>query len=241
MIKIIDLALIAIILICGWCGYKKGLIMGVGGIIAIILSLLAANLVAKSFSYELVPVMRPFASGYIEKTINDEEKGVLVTLGYDDSDYSLADLVEQSPERAGAIARETYRRFGIADDAADQMTEETITYSRENGKGLLYSIAEVLCQRASRVLCLTLAFLLILIVLTVLGNLPNIGFKIPNLDLLNDIGGAVLGVITGILFCILICWCLRYLGLVFGIGNLEKTWFASRLMSENPVFSLLGI
>ena len=56
MIKIIDFVLVAIILICGWCGYKKGLIMGIGGIIAIILSLLAANLLAKSFSYELVPV-----------------------------------------------------------------------------------------------------------------------------------------------------------------------------------------
>ena len=241
MIKIIDLILVAIILICGWCGYKKGLIMGIGGIIVIIVSLLAANLLAKSYSYELVPVMRPFASGYLETTVNNDENGVLVTLGYDDDEYSLADLVEQDPQRAGEIAKESFRRFGIADDAAEQMTEETLTYARENGKELLYSISEVLCQRASHVLCLTLAFLLILIILTVIGNLPNIGFKLPNLDLLNDIGGAVLGVITGILFCILICWCLRYLGLVFGIGNLDKTWFASRLMSENPVFKILGI
>ena len=241
MIKIIDLILVAIILICGWCGYKKGLIMGIGGIIVIIVSLLAANLLAKSYSYELVPVMRPFASGYLETTVNNDENGVLVTLGYDDDEYSLADLVEQDPQRAGEIAKESFRLFGIADDAAEQMTEETLTYARENGKELLYSISEVLCQRASHVLCLTLAFLLILIILTVIGNLPNIGFKLPNLDLLNDIGGAVLGVITGILFCILICWCLRYLGLVFGIGNLDKTWFASRLMSENPVFKILGI
>ncbi len=241
MIKIIDFVLLAIILICGWCGYKKGLIMGIGGIVAIILSLLAANLLALSFSYELVPVMRPFASGYLETTINNEEKGVLVTLGYDDDDYSLADLVEQDPQRAEKISMEAFRRFGIAEDAAEQMTEETLAYERENGKGLLYSLSEVLCQRASRVLCLSLAFLLILIILTVLGNLPNIGFKLPNLDLLNDIGGAVFGVITGILFCILICWCLRYLGLIFGIGNLEKTWFASRLMEGNPVFRFLGI
>ena len=235
-----DFVLLAIILICGWCGYKKGLIMGIGGILVIIVSLLAANLLAKSFSYELVPVMRPFASGYLETTVSNEEDGVLVTLGYDDEEYSLADIVEQDPQRAAEISREAFLRFGLAHDAADQMTEETLVYSEENGKELLYSLSEVLCQRASHVLCLTLAFLLILIVLTVLGNLPNIGFKLPNLDLLNDIGGAVLGVITGILFCILICWCLRYLGLFFGIGNLEKTWFASRLMEDNLVFRILG-
>lgn len=240
MIKIIDLVLIAIILICGWCGYKKGLIMGIGGIIVIVVSLLCANLLAQSFSYELVPVLRPFASGYMETTVTDPEDGVLVTLGFDSESYSLTDLIEQEPERAKEICREAYHRFGLAEDAAEQMSTEAMDYARENEKALLYSMSEILCQRASHVMCFSLAFLLILIVLTVIGNLPNIGFKLPNLDLLNDIGGAVLGVVTGILFCILICWCLRYLGLIFGIDTLDKTWLASKLMQNNHVVKIIG-
>lgn len=241
MIKIIDLILVAIVLICGWCGYKKGLIMGIGGIIVIIVSLLSANLVAESFSYELVPVVRPFASGYMETTITNEEDGVLVALGLEDENYSLTDLIKQEPARAKEIALESYRRLGLEAGAAEQLADEALVYAEENEKELLFAITEVLCQRVCHVLCLTLAFLLILIILTVLGNLPNIGFKLPNLDLVNDIGGAVLGVITGILFCILIAWGLRYLGLIFGVGNLENTWFASRLMSGNLVARILGI
>ena len=241
MTKLVDLALIVIILICGWCGYKKGLIMGIGGLIAIVISLVAANLLTVSFSYELVPVMRPFASGYLETVVNDEEKGVLTVLGVDRENYSLTDMIEKDPEQARAICAEAYRRFGIEEETAEKMTEEAFEFSIENDRDLLYSVSEVLCQRFSKAACLTLAFLLILIVLTVLGNLPNLGFKLPNLDILNDVGGAVLGVIKGVVFCILIAWCLRYLGLIFGADNLKNTWLASRLMSGNPVTKYFGI
>lgn len=241
MIKFVDFALIAIILICGWCGYKKGIIMGIGGIIVIIVSLLAANLLAESFSYELVPVVRPFASGYLETTVTNEETGVLVELGFDDENYSLADVLQAEKGRAREVCLETYRRFGFSEDVAESLTEEAMAYAEENEKDLLYSLTQVLCQRVCHILCLGLAFLLILIILTVIGNLPNIGFKLPNLDILNDIGGAVLGVITGILFCILIAWGLRYLGLIFKQENLAETWLASALMHNNLVVRLLGI
>ena len=241
MTRIIDLVLIAILLICGWCGYKKGLIMGIGGVLVIIVSVFAANLLSTSFSYELVPVMRPFASGYLESTVMDEEDGVLVTLNFDEESYSLTDLIEKRPDFAREVCREAYLRLGIAEDAAEQMTGEAIRYAQENNRDLLYSVSEILSQRVSRVMCLTLAFLLILIVLTVIGNLPNIGFRLPNMDILNDVGGAVLGVITGILFCILIAWCLRYLGLIFGAENLQKTFLASKLMRGNLIVKLLGI
>lgn len=240
MIKIIDLILIAIILICGWSGYKKGIIMGVGGILVILVSLFAANLVSNSFSYELVPVMRPFASGYLESTVTDEEEGVLVTMGYDADGYSLTDLVQEDPQLAKSICQEAYLRIGLAEDAASTLADEALDYAETNERDLLSSMAEVLCQRLAKVLCVTLAFLLILIILTVIGNLPNLSFKLPNLELVNDIGGAVLGVITGILFCILIAWCLRYLGLVFGVGKLDETWIASRLMSGNLFAKILG-
>lgn len=241
MIKIIDFILIAIVLICGWSGYKKGLIMGIGGILAILVSLFAANLLTNSFSYELVPVMRPFVSGYLENAVTDEEDGVLSAMGFDEDGYSLTDLVQQDPELARDICREAYLRFGLADDAAAQLADEALDYANVNERDLLSSMAEVLCQRVGQVLCLTLAFLLILILLTVLGNLPNLSFKLPNLDLVNDIGGAVLGVITGILFCILIAWCLRYLGLLFGVGKLDETWLVSKLMKGNLIAKILSV
>ena len=238
---IIDIVLIAIILFCGWCGYKKGLIMGVGGILVIIVSLLASNLLAKTFSYEIVPVMRPFVSGYMETTITEEENGVLTVLGYDDENYSLTDILEQEPELAKEIGLEAYRRFGLSTDVAEQLSEEAILHQQDSDRDMMYSLSEVFCQRASRVACLILAFLLILIALTVIGNITNLSFKLPNLDIVDDVGGACLGVVRGIVFCLLITWCLRYLGIVFGVGHLEETWLASKLMKANLFARILGI
>ena len=62
---IIDLIFIAILVVCGWSGYKKGIIMGIGGVLVIIISLYGGNLLSTTFSYEVIPALKPFASGYL--------------------------------------------------------------------------------------------------------------------------------------------------------------------------------
>ena len=49
MKAILDIIFIAIILACAWTGYKKRLIMGIGGILAIIISIYGANLLSNTF------------------------------------------------------------------------------------------------------------------------------------------------------------------------------------------------
>ena len=44
MKAVIDIVLIIIIALCTWNGYKRGLVGGVAGILAIIISLLGANI-----------------------------------------------------------------------------------------------------------------------------------------------------------------------------------------------------
>ena len=66
MKAIIDLVLLGILVICVWNGYKKGIIMGVGGILCIIIAIYGANLLANTFYHDLVPAMKPFANGFTE-------------------------------------------------------------------------------------------------------------------------------------------------------------------------------
>ena len=79
----IDLALLAILLLCGWNGYRKGFIMGIGGLLSVAVSLYAACLISGTFSYEVVPVVRPFASGFVERVISGdvtEQLGLILSL-----------------------------------------------------------------------------------------------------------------------------------------------------------------
>ena len=82
------------------------------------------------------------------------------------------------------------------------------------------------CNTASFVGGLTVAFLMILILLVAIGNIGNLSFRLPNLELLDEIGGAVLGFVKGFLYCVLLCWLLSFLGLIIGKDTLESTTLA---------------
>lgn len=240
MDTIIDLVLLAILIICGWTGYKKGIIMGVGGILVIIVSVYGANLLANTFSYEVLPVMRPFANGYIESRIDKEDEGILAQLGIEGTGFSISDMIEQDSTLPKRMSYLTFREFGFSETVAEKLSTEAVAYSVENDRGIVESITEVMCARISFVGCFILAFALIVIALTVVGNITNLSFKIPGADLVNDIGGAVLGIVTGIMFCFMIAWVLKYTGIIFDEEVLSGTWLASKFMERDLLAQYIG-
>lgn len=219
----IDLVLVAIILGCVWAGYKKGLIMGIGGMVVIIVSLYGAALLSATFSYEVVPALRPFVTGYMEKQMTGE---VLEDMGFKNSDRSVSDILADDPGLKAEFCTVCYESVGIYTDAAEQMAEEALSYAEENDAELDSAVGEVLSARLAYVGCIILGFLLILIILTAIGNIPNLTFKIPNMDKLNDIGGLAMGFIKGVTYCVLLCWALRFMGLIIGEETLRHTILA---------------
>ncbi len=220
MKTVIDLVLLAIIISCVWAGYKKGLVMGIGGMIAIIVSLYGACLVSTAFSYEVIPVIRPFISGYVEGQMRDN---VLEEMGISDTQLSVEDILAEDPALRHEFCVISYRSVGIYKNAAEQMASEAEEYSVAQAMSVEESIIEVLCARLTYVAGVVLLFMIFLIALVAIGNMPNLSFRIPNMDILNDAGGAVMGLITGITFCVLICWALRFLGLIIGKDTLSST------------------
>ena len=239
METIINLFLLCILIICAWSGYKKGLIMGVGGILAIIVSLYGANLLASTFSYDLIPVMRPFANGYMESRL-DADDGVMEKMGWSDTGYSLDDLLDKNPDSAEKFFSVCYRDLGIDGDVSDAMAGAAQDYMEETDADAMRSVVQVLCEKVSYVGCFLLAFLLIIIILTVIGNLPNLSFKIPNMDIFNDICGILLGVATGAAFCMIAVWFLRFAGIIIGRDTLSNGILSSFFMEKNLLVQYLG-
>lgn len=236
----INLILAGVILICAWSGFKKGIIMGIGGILAIIVSLYGANLLANTFSMDIIPAIRPFASGFMEGQIK-AENGVIERMGWDGTDLSVADLLARYPERQLEFCSNCYQVLGLDETTADNMASGTMENILEGGMSTVDAVVHTLCQKASYVACFILAFLLIIIILTVIGNLPNLSYKLPNLDALNDIGGSLLGVGTGILFCMVIVWSLKFTGKLIGGDTLSNAWLASIFLDHNLLTHYLGL
>lgn len=238
MRAVIDLVLLAIIIISIWAGYKKGLIMGIAALLAAIISLYGASLVSQAYSYEIVPVLRPFVSGYIQNRMENE---VLGNLGIEDTSLSVEDVLASDPSLRHDFCAACFSSIGIYEDAADQMATEAEEYAADNGETIQNSVVEVFCIRAAYVAGVALLFIVFIVALTAIGNIPNLSFRIPNMDTLNDAGGAVMGLVNGIVYCILLCWALRFLGLIIGRETLENTILAKFFISIDFITSGVGI
>ena len=241
MRAIIDLVLVGIVLLCIWGGFKKGILMGIGGILCILVAIYGGNLLANLFSYDVTPAMKPFVSGYVESLISRSDSRVVRQLGWEHREQSVEDLLRQNPEQREIFAAECYKAVGIDATAAGRMAADAAVYAQESGVGMTEAVTHILCNTISYVLCFLLTFLMILIVLTVIGNLPNLSYKIPNLDLFNDIGGAVLGLVTGLMFCVLLVWALKFMGMLIGSDTLSSCIFGGRLLRWDPLYHYLNI
>ena len=112
------------------------------------------------------------------------------------------------------------------------MATEAETYADEQGSTIEDAIVETLCARIAYIAGVVLLFLIFLITLMTIANIPNLSYRIPNADLLNDAGGAVMGLVNGMTYCVLLCWALRFLGLFIGLDTLGGT-LLGRLFSSS--------
>ena len=221
---IIDIVLITIIALCTWGGYKKGLIGSIAALLVIVLSLFCAKMLSAAYSGEVIPALRPFADGYLSATETRER--VLDRMGYGESDKSLDDILAEDPSLRYDYAYECMSEVGLYADRADETASRAVALAESKDENMTDAAVDVLCDVVTYEGGLVLAFLIILIFITAVGNLFNLSFRIPNMVNLDEIGGAVLGFAKGIIYCVLLCWLLSFFGLVIGKKTLDGTTLA---------------
>lgn len=221
MKMIIDVVLLVIIALCTWGGYRKGLIGGVAGILAIIIALFGGSLLSSTYAGEVIPALEPFVDGYVDSQQTRDD--ILETLGYGESDKSLDDILAEDPSLRYDYAYECMGAFGFSEKRAEELAEKSVRVADENGVGMTDAVVSVLCDTITYVGGLLIAFLLILIALIAIGNIGNLSFRLPNMENLDEIGGATLGFVKGFFYCVLICWLLSFLGLIIGKDTMAGT------------------
>ena len=242
---IINIVLIGIVVICAWLGFKKGIIMGIIGILVIILSLYGAQLLSDTFSYEVIPVMKPFVSGVMDTRIEDTALSVLGYEPDENGEYhvnqSLDDLIASMPEARKEICRWSYKDLGLYDAIADDMAQKAVDAMDQNeGTSIGTAISNTLCQSISWYGGFIIAFILIFTALTVIVNIPNLSFRIPYVGILNDLGGLAIGIYVGLLFASLFVWVLQFTGLVLPQDTLQQSSVATWFMEKNLLSTFIS-
>ena len=235
---IIDLILLAVVLLSAYNGYKKGLINEIGAVLCLLVSLYAAMVIANTVSFEVVSAVKPFAGGFIETVIFDD---VPQQLGYDVSEYSIGDIVANDHQKAFDVAKATFRCLGVYEPTAAELAQEVLDYQASNNMGLRLAIIDVTCNTVVFAAAVALFFMIILIFLTVLGNIPNISFRLPNMEEVDEIGGAIVGIMRGVFLGMLVVWVLKFMGLFIGEDTLSSTIIARLLEKIGIVSFFLGV
>ena len=222
---ILDLILLLIVALCIWNGYKSGLIGGIAGILAIIIALLAGSTLSSNYAYEAIPVLEPFVDGYIDS--QKTRDAVLAEMGYGSTDLSLEDVLETDSSLRYDYAFLCMQEVGFHEQRAEELAERAVHYSDQNETGMTDAVVQILCDAITYVMGLTLCFLLILILLVAVSSIGNLVFRLPDsLQLLDELGGALMGFVKGFIYCVLLCWLLSFLGLILGKETLDNTLLA---------------
>ena len=124
---------------------------------------------------------------------------------------------------ATAYAYESLLDLGLYSKRAESLANRAVVVAEETGVTMTKAIVSVLCDTITTVGTMVIAFLLILIFLVAVASIGNLSFRLPNLENVDEIGGAILGFGKGFLYCILLCWVLSFLGIIIGKDTMAHT------------------
>ena len=238
MMSTVLYVIFALILITAtWGGYKRGLVLSAANLAAIAVALYLACLLSSAFSGEIVSGLVPFAEGYLDHQI---EETVIPEMKLDAS-YSVKDTLEMHPDLVDGFGVSTYRAAGIAKGPAQQMSREAQEYAAAQLTDIPTALTYVFCQRMAYVAGTAIAFILVLVLLLAIGNLPNLTFRIPNHPRLDDVGGALMGLLNGVAYCVLLCWVLQFAGALIGRETLDNNVLAQIFMKIDILTLGVGI
>lgn len=224
---ILDLVLLLIILLCGWRGFRNGFISGILAVCAVLFSFYAANLVAQSYSGEFTKMLEPFVSGITDSTVDDCSRELTA--------HGTAQLTEHE------LVYEALGKLGVMKSARELISEAYTYQYVDSTADLCDRLVEQLCGLVAYVLTYLIAFVLLIILFAVIGNLFNLAFKLPGLEVINGSLGAVFGLAKGIMYAFAIAWVLRFTGLLVSEETVDTTVLLSLLMEKCPLATYLGI
>lgn len=223
---IVDIVLLLIILLCAWRGFRTGLISGILAVCAVLFSFYAADILADTYSGEFTKMLEPFVSGLVDSASVSAED-YFTEKGKEPGVYEMTEKVLDS--------------MGIMKSAKENIAKEIAEETTDTGHLLRNAIVEKLCVIAAYVITYVIMFILLIIIFGVIGNLFNLSFRLPGLELVNSVLGTLLGIAKGLLYVFAIAWLLRFTGLLLSEEKVDATFLLSRLMEKCPLIKYLGL
>jgi len=222
MTIILDSIVLVTLAYCTWKGWRRGLIMSVAGILALFIAFWGSNILAERYSPTFEDALRPFIGGVVDSSVDS-------IMDSAQSTYTGSLLTSE----VQSISKNALGQLGILTSAADAIVKQIRGSAIQTADQLKSRLIDILVQKLAYVITLTVAFVLILIAITIISNILNVVVSLPVLKQLNGIGGLAFGFFKGILFVLAIGWVLRFAGFAIPEKTIESTILMKIFVNHN--------
>ena len=198
----LDIVLGAILALSLILGFARGLVRTVTSVVIIFLSVFGGVWVARMFAPRVTAWAMPHVEGFVmERIIKSGAMTASQAADFAAGDSSmLADL--------GAAAKDMYNG------------------ALQSGMEALSAVVEKAVHGVAFMIIFFVAMALLSIVLRLLSRPLRLVERIPVFGFLNRLGGAAVGLVLGVLICLLVSAVVRLTGLVDGEGTYLYSFFA---------------
>ena len=130
------------------------------------------------------------------------------------------------------------RHLGLPESASARVAQ--MTADDDTGRFVSDVIADKLSTLLSFIALFGIAFLLLAIIFTVIGNLIGFVFSLPGFKLVDIIAGSAFGLVKGLLIVLTIGVVIRYFGLL-ARDTIEGTSILRYIVNNNLIANILGV
>ena len=197
----LDIVLGAILALSLILGFARGLVRTVTSVVIFFLSVFGGVWVARMFAPRVTAWAMPHVEGFVMERIMNSGLVPAASTGAASADSSMLGNL-------GASAKELYS--GMVNSGMDALS--TMVEKAVHGVAFL--------------VIFFVAMILLSVVLRLLSRPLRLVERIPVFGFLNRLGGAAVGLVLGVLICLLVCAVVRLTGLVDGEGTYLYSFFA---------------
>lgn len=223
---VIDLILAAVLVLFIWLGAKKGFILTLCSLVAVIVALVGANLIADALTPPVTHILQPKLEAIIQESL--EEKALEVSA---EDSLGVAEVLAALREKGGLYEWAADGLEGALKSAPD--VSESIAHQAAVA-------ASALAGQMARGIIFSVAFLLVLVAWFFLSHALDLVSKLPVINSLNHTLGGVIGAVKGLLILYIAAWVLCSLTGTVSMETAEETYLLSFLLEHSPLDLVAG-
>ena len=230
---VFDSAIVVILIVSAWRGASRGFVLSLCGPLAVVVAFVGASFLASLLAPKVGAALEPRFAQAIEERLEEQFQQSVPegdTAGLTEGEnYPMQDVLS------------VLRDMGLYEDLVntiDQAVQDGMTAAAANAAA---AVAAAIAQSVAYTVIFTAAFVLILIAWTIFSHAVDLVAKLPGLNFLNKTGGAVMGLVKGVIILFLAAWLIQYSGKLIPEETVHQTHLLRFFMTTNPLALLQGL